>query len=59
MVDLPAALEALPEVYARALRLQLDGATDEAIAAELGLDRQAVPSVLRLARDKLVTLLSA
>ncbi|HYZ97533.1 MAG TPA: hypothetical protein VE575_02210 [Acidimicrobiales bacterium] len=57
-MDLPAALAALPEAYACALRLQLAGATDDAIAAQLDMAPDEVAPLLRLARAKLVTLLS-
>jgi DNA-directed RNA polymerase specialized sigma24 family protein len=57
-VDLPSALEELPEQYAAALRLRLAGATDEAVAVQIGIDADGVPSLMRVASAKLATLLT-
>ncbi len=49
-------LARLPEAYAAALRLRRRGLDDTAIAAQLGLEPQAVGPLLRLADAKLATL---
>ena len=55
-MDRERALAEMPVEYAVALRLA-DAATDSAaIAAALGIDQAAVPSVLRMARAKLASL---
>jgi DNA-directed RNA polymerase specialized sigma24 family protein len=55
-VDRIAALELLPEVYARALRLRDEGASTARIASELGIALEAVASTLELAEAKLTRL---
>lgn len=52
-MDRVAALELLPEVYARALRLQEDGVDRAEIAGQLGTAPEAVASTLELAEAKL------
>jgi hypothetical protein len=49
----------LPEAYGRALRLRREGADEAAIAAELGIQREAVGPLLRIADAKLATLRTA
>lgn len=56
-MDLASALSSLPHVYERGLRLHLAGVDDASIAAELGLEPEALPSFLRLAHEKLAALL--
>jgi DNA-directed RNA polymerase specialized sigma24 family protein len=56
-MNLNDALAQLPEAYATALRLQLAGATTEAIGAQLQTDPAAVPNLLELAVRKLVAVL--
>jgi DNA-directed RNA polymerase specialized sigma24 family protein len=46
----------LPEAYAAALRLRRAGVPAPQIAAELGLEPEAVAPLLRLAEAKLATL---
>jgi ketosteroid isomerase-like protein len=53
------AMARLPEVYAAALRLRSRDIDEDAIAAELGLEREAVGPLLRLAETKLQALLAA
>jgi DNA-directed RNA polymerase specialized sigma24 family protein len=55
-VDEEAALAQLPEAYAAALRLRARGLSNANIAAELELEPEAVPSLLRLADTKLAAL---
>jgi DNA-directed RNA polymerase specialized sigma24 family protein len=50
------ALERLPPAYADALRLRQYGETDEAIAAQLGIEREAVEPLVRVAEAKLAAL---
>jgi orotate phosphoribosyltransferase-like protein len=49
----------LPEAYGRALRLRREGAGEATIATELGIHREAVGSLLRIAEAKLATLTTA
>ena len=58
-MDLAAAMNELPEVYAKALRLDRDGTDAAGIAAELCIDIRAVASLLRVANAKLASLLAA
>jgi orotate phosphoribosyltransferase-like protein len=55
-VDRVAALQLLPEVYARALRLRDEGAGTARIASELRIAPEAVASALELAEAKLTRL---
>jgi len=55
-VDREHAIEQLPETHAAAIRLRARGFDDDAIAKALGLSREAIPSLLRLADDKLAEL---
>jgi hypothetical protein len=50
---MPSALERLPATHAEALRLREHGETDEAIAAQLGIEREAVEPLVRVAEAKL------
>ena len=52
------ALARLPENYAAALRMRARGLTEQAIAAELKLEPEAVGPLLRLAEAKLSALLA-
>jgi DNA-directed RNA polymerase specialized sigma24 family protein len=56
-VDEERALARLPETYAAALRLRAQGLGEAAIAEQLGLEREAVDPLLRLAEAKLTLLL--
>jgi DNA-directed RNA polymerase specialized sigma24 family protein len=58
-MDLAAAMNELPEVHAKALRLHCAGTDDAGIAAELCIDHQAVAPLLRLGKAKLASLLAA
>jgi DNA-directed RNA polymerase specialized sigma24 family protein len=58
-MDLAAALDELPEVHAAALRLHRAGASTARIAAELGIEVEAVAPLLRVAEAKLASLLTA
>jgi DNA-directed RNA polymerase specialized sigma24 family protein len=58
-VDRDAALELLPEVYARALRLRDDGDESAEIARQLGVAPQAAASTLELAEAKLRRLMQS
>jgi hypothetical protein len=58
-MDQPGAENRLPETYSRALRLRRDGADEAAIAAQLGIQPQAVGALLRIAEAKLATLEAA
>lgn len=51
------ALELLPEPLALALRLVDEGADMALIASQLEIESEAVPLLLRVAKDKLATLL--
>jgi hypothetical protein len=55
-MDEESVLARLPEAYAAALRLRRQGLGEEAIAAQLELEPQAVGPLLRLAEAKLVAL---
>jgi DNA-directed RNA polymerase specialized sigma24 family protein len=57
-VDEALALARLPDVYAAALRLRGAGADDQAIAEELGMEREAVEPLLRVAVAKLDALMA-
>jgi DNA-directed RNA polymerase specialized sigma24 family protein len=57
-VDRPAALELLPESYARALRLRDAGSHPAEIAKRLGIAPEAVANALALADAKLARLLA-
>ncbi len=58
-MDLDAALDELPEVHARAIRLQRAGVGAAEIASELGIELEAVAPLLRVAQAKLASLLAA
>jgi hypothetical protein len=58
-MDLAAAMNELPEVHAKALRLHCAGIDDAGIGAELCIDHRAVAPLLRLAKAKLTSLLAA
>ena len=51
------AIEQLPETHAAAVRLRGRGFDDDAIATALSLPPEAVPELLRIADQKLATLL--
>lgn len=53
------ALARLPENYAAALRMRERGLSEQAIAAELKLEREAIGPLLRLAEAKLTALLES
>jgi DNA-directed RNA polymerase specialized sigma24 family protein len=53
------ALGKLPGIYAEALRLRGAGLRTGAIAERLGLEVEAVPTVIRLAETKLERLLGS
>lgn len=55
--NLVSAMALLPEPYAQAVRLQLDGASPDDVAAALHLDRAAVSPLLQVADAKLRELL--
>jgi len=57
-VDKAVALARLPEVYAAALRLRDAGADERSIAHELGMEREAVEPLLRVAVAKLDALMA-
>jgi DNA-directed RNA polymerase specialized sigma24 family protein len=50
------ALERLPATHAEALRLREHGETDAAIAAQLGIEPEAVAPLVRVAEAKLAAL---
>ena len=52
-MDRERALDSLASVYARALRLAADGWTDDEIAADLGIDLEAVAGLLQIGGEKL------
>jgi DNA-directed RNA polymerase specialized sigma24 family protein len=52
-MDRASALESLPEVYARALRLREEGCANDEIARRLSIAPEAVSSTLELAEAKL------
>jgi DNA-directed RNA polymerase specialized sigma24 family protein len=56
-MDGTAAYAELPEPYAVALQLHDEGVSDEAIAARLGIEPEAVGPLLRLGAAKLARLL--
>lgn len=58
-MDRVAALELLPDVYARALRLNDDGIDSAEIARQLGTAPEAVASTLELAEAKLRRLMQS
>jgi DNA-directed RNA polymerase specialized sigma24 family protein len=58
-MDLASALDELPEVHAAVLRLHHAGTDAAGIAAELGIDIDAVGPLLRVAEAKLTRLLTA
>jgi DNA-directed RNA polymerase specialized sigma24 family protein len=58
-MDLAAAMNELPEVHAKALRLHRAGTDTAVIAEQLGIEREAVAPLLRVANAKLATLLAA
>lgn len=58
-MDLAAALDELPEVHAAAIRLHRAGTDAAGIAAELGIEPEAVAPLLRVAEAKLASLLAA
>jgi hypothetical protein len=49
-------LERLPVTYAKAMRLREQGETDEAIAARLGIEPEAVEPLVRIGEAKLAAL---
>lgn len=57
-MDLAEALEELPEVHAAVIRLHRGGMDAAGIAAELGIEVEAVPPLLRVAEAKLASLLA-
>jgi hypothetical protein len=57
-VDREQALEQLPETHAAALRLRSRGLDDDAIAAALTLEPEAVALLLQIADAKLAALLA-
>lgn len=58
-MDLAAALEELPEVHAKAIRMNRAGIDAAGIAAGLGIEVEAVAPLLRVAEAKLASLLAA
>ena len=52
------AVEQLSESHAQALRLRSSGLDDEAIARALSLPPHAIPLLIRLAEEKLATVLA-
>jgi hypothetical protein len=54
--DKPDALRGLPTAYLRALSWRRSGMTDEEIAARLEVPIEALPSLFRIAEDKLARL---
>jgi DNA-directed RNA polymerase specialized sigma24 family protein len=52
-MDRTVAIAELPEAYATAVRLADDGVDEKAIAAELGIEVEAVGPLLRVAHAKL------
>jgi DNA-directed RNA polymerase specialized sigma24 family protein len=58
-MDLAAALNELPEVHAKALRLHRAGTDSAGIAEALGVEVEAVVPLLRVAEAKLASLLAA
>lgn len=58
-MDLASALTELPEVHAVVLRLHHAGTSAAGIAAELGIDIDAVGPLLRVAEAKLARLRAA
>jgi DNA-directed RNA polymerase specialized sigma24 family protein len=58
-MDLASALTELPEVHAAVLRLHHAGTDAAGIAAEFGIDIDAVGPLLRVAEAKLARLLAA
>jgi hypothetical protein len=55
-MDIEAAFSRLPETHVAALRLRARGFDDDAIAAALTLEPEAVAPLLRIAEAKLGTL---
>jgi DNA-directed RNA polymerase specialized sigma24 family protein len=49
-------LERLPATYAEVMRLREHGETDEAIAARLGIEPEAVEPLVRIGEAKLAAL---
>jgi DNA-directed RNA polymerase specialized sigma24 family protein len=58
-MDLATAMNELPEVHAQALRLHQAGADAAEIAQVLGIEREAVGPLLKVAQAKLASLLEA
>jgi len=56
-MDRSAAIAELPEAYATALRLRDENLNDDAIAARLGIESEAVAPLLRVAVAKLDAIL--
>jgi hypothetical protein len=52
-----AGFDELPELYALGLRLARSGQDNASIATQLGIEPEAVPSLLRLAEAKLARIL--
>lgn len=57
-MDRERALDRLPPVYARALRLADDGSSVAVIAADLGIDPAAVTSLLEIGAEKLAKVMA-
>lgn len=57
-VERPAAIDLLPEAYARALRLR-DAGSEASIAQALQIAPEAVAPLLRLAEAKLASIMAA
>jgi DNA-directed RNA polymerase specialized sigma24 family protein len=58
-MDLATAMNELPEVHAKVLRLHRAGTDTAEIAAQLGIEREAVAPLLKVAEAKLASLLAA
>jgi DNA-directed RNA polymerase specialized sigma24 family protein len=54
-----AAIAELPETYATALRARDEDLSNEEISAQLGIEREAVAPLLRIAAAKLDAILAA
>jgi DNA-directed RNA polymerase specialized sigma24 family protein len=57
-MDREQAIEELPEAHAAALSLRARGFDDHAIAEALGLQTEAVPTLLQIADSKLAALIA-
>lgn len=58
-MDREKALAELPTAYAVALRMQADGARDDAIAKALGVPAESVKQLIQIAESKLRALVDA